>query len=194
MVPAIAAGIVPAASPARGPLAARRQRLYELHRRIAFELYEQRDLGWAAQHFAEAVRFDSEDAALHATLGGIYAAKRQLGPAERELRAAAQLEPGNTEHQERLGIVLERQNKPREAAAVYKNVIWVNNKDAAAHQHLGFTLERQGKTTEAIRSYQTALKLDPQNLTARCRLNRLLPPPCAVQAAKRRGTRIARRP
>ena len=64
-----------------------------------------------------------------------------------------------------------------EAASVYKNVIWVNNSDAAAHQHLGFAFERQGKIPAAIQAYQTALKLDPKNLPARWRLNRLIPPP-----------------
>ena len=62
------------------------------------------------------------------------------------------------------------------AASIYQNVIWVNNKDAAMHQHLGFALERQGKTQEAIRCYRTALALDPNNLPARWRLNRLVPP------------------
>ena len=69
--------------------------------------------------------------------------------------------------------MLERQDRPAAAAAVYKNVIWVDNRDAAAHQHLGWVMERLGKRQEAIRAYQTALRLDPDNLPARARLSRL---------------------
>src|ERR1041385_1396658 len=63
---------------APGPLAIKRQKLAELHRRIAFELYEQQDLGWAARHFQEALHMQPRDAPLHATLGDIYAAQKEL--------------------------------------------------------------------------------------------------------------------
>jgi len=70
-------------------------------------------------------------------------------------------------------------DKPHLAAAVYRNVIWIDARDSSAHQHLGWALERQGLRREAILSYRKALELDPKNSIARARLQRLLPPSVA---------------
>jgi Tfp pilus assembly protein PilF len=173
LTPAAVARTARVRPPQPAAAAQKRRQLVAQHTHIGFQKYAQRDLGWAARHFKEALRLDPKNAALHATLGGLYGSRKQLKDAEEQLRTAARLEPLNTEHQERLGVVLERQDRPAAAAIIYKNVIWVDNRDAAAHQHLGWVMERLGKPQEAVRAYQTALRLDPGNLPARARLSRL---------------------
>ena len=75
LTPAAMAGTPPVQPPRPAVAAQKRRQLIVQHTHIGFQKYAQRDLGWAARHFKEALRLEPKNAALHATLGGVYGSR-----------------------------------------------------------------------------------------------------------------------
>lgn len=61
------------------------------------------------------------------------------------------------------GSDLWSQNKLKEAEAVYRKAIEVDEESAAAHSALAALMVTQSRNEEAVDSYQNAIMLDPEN-------------------------------
>ena len=65
-----------------------------------------------------------------------------------------------------MGLILFNQGKLEEAKAEYKEAIFLNPKNAIAHNKLGLILFNQGKLEEAKAEYQQAILFDPNYTNA----------------------------
>jgi tetratricopeptide (TPR) repeat protein len=66
------------------------------------------------------------------------------------------------------------QDRNREAAAVFEQVLAINPLSAEAHMNLGYLRETDGRQAEAEASYRTAVELEPNHGGANFRLGRLI--------------------
>lgn len=80
---------------------------------------------------------------------------------ERYLRKALKLDRKNVEARYRLGLVLQRLGKDRQAAREYRRVVKARPGFAEAQFMLGLALERSGQRRAAIRAYAKAYKHNP---------------------------------
>ncbi len=85
--------------------------------------------------------------------------------AETEYRIAVDLEPKNTDMRNRLGVILYRQNKLRDALKQFNTVLKMKPNDFDAHDGIGLVKLRKGKYDEAAKWFIKALEIndkDPQ--------------------------------
>jgi superkiller protein 3 len=73
-----------------------------------------------------------------------------------------------------LGVVLEREGLPDEAAKAYRKAIQLDPKSASAQYNLGSSLARSGKFAEAENHLRSAIKADPKNAAAHLKLAEVL--------------------
>jgi len=96
--------------------------------------------------------------------------KSGLSPAP----GAASVAPGAADRLFALGVQAEREGKPQEACAHYREAIAASPGHAAAHLNLGIALEAAGEAAAAITAYEAALHLNPQEPYAGYNLGKLL--------------------
>src|SRR5690606_2888672 len=77
----------------------------------------------AEARLRDAIKFDPEGAGLYYDLARINMAKRQMGEAEKNLKKAVELEPGNNWYKEQYAGLLSEQNKFTEAAELYEEIV-----------------------------------------------------------------------
>jgi Flp pilus assembly protein TadD/SAM-dependent methyltransferase len=76
---------------------------------------------------------------------------------------ADELEPGVSDRQFNMGVVLQRMGRLEDAEREFKNAISRNPNDADYHFNLGYVLKDQGRHAEAVAAYRAALSLNPQS-------------------------------
>ncbi|HLW70636.1 MAG TPA: tetratricopeptide repeat protein [Candidatus Binataceae bacterium] len=123
-------------------------------------------LGQAQPEYMKALELDPKNAAAHAGLGDAYA-DEQTSLAEAQYRAAVALDPAAVSYRLKLGALLQRRNKPREAEAQFLTAIGLEPKNAHAHLALGNLLSADtSRQDEAQAEYAQVKALDPSLMTA----------------------------
>jgi len=120
------------------------------------------------------------DAAGLYELASVQLRKRLYGQALDTLKLAAKRADSDAEPaearaliQNALGFALAAQNKFKAAIPHYRKALQAKPDYPVALNNLAFALEKQFKTDEAREAYEQTLSLDPENKTARKRLNLL---------------------
>ena len=133
----------------------------------AAQLRDRRDHG-EARH---------ETAAVRVNLGLALMKLHRLAEAEHALRRALELAPAGAEARHNLAVVLQRQavesfhaDHLADALRLFRESIALNPADAQSHANMGAALGRLGRYREAAQSFQRALRLDPDNQSARAGL------------------------
>ena len=90
-------------------------------------------------------------------------AKGRLEEAVRNLRAAIQLDPENSDLHRELGITFLLGKDWKRARVEMLEAVRHDPTNADAHNGLGYALEKLGKLAEALKEYRTASRLDPDD-------------------------------
>ena len=126
----------------------------------------------AVENYKKAIELSPNDAALHNSLGNIYANMNKIPEAQAEFQKSADLDPANAAKAYfNLGAVLYNMGKMDEAADAFKKAIEKDPKYADAYALMGralmgkLTFGPDGKTVVAppgtVEALETYLKLDP---------------------------------
>ena len=97
----------------------------------------------------------------HVAHGLQLANKGQYAEAEREYRAASQLDPQNDSGYVNLSYVLTQQKKWDEAESAVREALRLNPDNATAHNNLGTIFDNRGDHERALAEYREAIRLDP---------------------------------
>ncbi len=100
-------------------------------------------------------------------------ARGDLQGAETSVWSVLASDPDNEEALTMLGVIRGRQQRFAEAEALFRRVLQINPKSAAAHLSLGQALAVQNKVADAIEQYQAAEALSPQDVGLKVDLARL---------------------
>jgi tetratricopeptide (TPR) repeat protein len=148
------------------------------------------DLDKAIETLKKGIEFAPDYPSLYNSLGEAYYHKGQLGEAERTFKKAIEIRPDFPEAHNNLGVLYRKMNltdnlRPNFSASYYNlgNAYLANKqyelaiKEYAAcleisekpeyYNHLGIAYMCLGKNQKAIEAWRAAIKLDPQNETAR---------------------------
>jgi tetratricopeptide (TPR) repeat protein len=98
-----------------------------------------------------------------AARGTELAKKGQYAEAEREFRAALQLDPRNADLYASLGVVLGQQQKWDDAASAVREALRLNPNNDLAHALLGVALGGKGDLDGMVSEEREALRLNPNN-------------------------------
>ena len=121
---------------------------------------------WAQKTIAaaeEAVRKNDRLAVTHVSLGEAYRRTGRLEEAIRELEAALELDPLDSEARSALARVYFDQGRLEEAEALHKQAIELQPRQWSAHNALGVFYTNCGRGEEAIESFEQAIALTPDN-------------------------------
>lgn len=121
------------------------------------------DLEQAAQHLAEAVRLEPDQAAHFASYGLVLNRLGKRDEAIKALAAAVRLEPDATDVQFNLGTLLKAVGRTDEAVEHYAAAVRLNPADADYRNNYGNALRLVQRHDEAIAELQEALKLAPES-------------------------------
>ncbi len=103
-----------------------------------------------------------EDADFHVNLGLLHYRRREWSEAEKELRVALELDPGNVAALVHLGNTLRSGGRPAEAISQYQKALEINPRYLYAFDGLGIAHSKLGQQEEALRSFQEVVGLDPE--------------------------------
>lgn len=146
---------------------------------MADALERKGDLEGATEHRRRVTRLRPRDGLAHCLLGSLLLRVGELEGAEASYRRAIQLasDPWATANAHYgLGLVLQRQGKPREAIDEHRAALASPDftTPALAHLGIGKTLETQGYLDDAIIEYKEAVRLEPDRAAARNNLGAAL--------------------
>lgn len=117
--------------------------------------------GEAQKRLWEAVRFDSNSAIAHNSLGQMLLQERRFDDAIRQFQTAIRLEPGHAQADYNLGVALFQRGDLQAARAHLETAVRIDPDLSQAHCWLGIVLARLGEVDAGLDSFRTALKLDP---------------------------------
>lgn len=83
--------------------------------------------------------------------------------AETEYRIVIELDPGDIETRNKLGIILYRKDKLKEALKQFESVIKLRPGDFDAHDGTGMVFMKQGRYKKAIKWLERAVELNPKD-------------------------------
>jgi tetratricopeptide (TPR) repeat protein len=107
-------------------------------------------------------------------IGYTYADKGiRLDEAERMIKRAMELKPGNGYIIDSLGWLYYRQNKTEKAIKYLEEAFRITPKDPTIAEHLGEVYERMGNGEKALEMYRKALELNPENESLKEKINGL---------------------
>lgn len=114
----------------------------------------------AATDYKNAISQDAHNKFAYYDLGLVEQLMGQAAASEGNYRAAIQIDPNYTPALYNLAI-LRTVPSPAEAEELYRHVISVQPKDAAAHLNLGFLLRSEKRIAEGNTELNTTVSLDP---------------------------------
>lgn len=118
----------------------------------------------AAKLIDDAVRAEPDNAHAHASIGRLQATRRQFKEAEASLKKASELDPKLIRAKMDLAdLYATTFNKPREALALYRDVLALEPDHAGAHYASGIVLEGLGDLAAAGEELAKANRLEPGN-------------------------------
>lgn len=121
------------------------------------------DEALAAYH--QAAISQPKDAEPHLSAGLLLEQQNKYADAEREYKAALELDPGSADAATGLANIYMTGRRFPEAAAALRKVVAAHPDDASAHVQLGRVLAAESKNDEAIVELQAAVKLAPTDLS-----------------------------
>jgi tetratricopeptide (TPR) repeat protein len=129
---------------------------------LASELEFKGKFSEARAQLGEIVKLHSGDASAHLELAraDLHQDGGDLNEAIAELRAALQIDPGNSGAWNDLGEAQGRAGKYVDAAAAYGEALKLSPNDDAAHFSLGEALRHAGRLDEALEQYREAVRLN----------------------------------
>jgi tetratricopeptide (TPR) repeat protein len=133
----------------------------------------------ALAEYQRALKEDSRDADVYASLGYFYYARGQWAEAEENLHHALSINPKHQRAWVNLGLTLGEQGQYDKSLDAFRKAV----SEAEAHSNLAFVLTTQGKREEAKEEYRRALELDPNLAIARRALGKLEHPAAAADGA-----------
>jgi tetratricopeptide (TPR) repeat protein len=134
------------------------------HAGLGMALRDQGKIDEAITEFRNSIRLDPDFADAHNCLGAILCDRMgDYAGAESELQTAVRLKPFDFIAHMNLGVALEKQGRPDQAATEHRTAIRLNPDFAEAHFHLGNVLLNQGKSDEAVAEYHITLRLKPDH-------------------------------
>jgi tetratricopeptide (TPR) repeat protein len=126
----------------------------------------------AIKWLEKAVQLDANNKDAWYYLGRAYYTKSMLEPARKAFETVLALDPHDPRAENNLGLILESQGKPDEAAALYRKAIAWQDKIAHPSEqpyvNLGSLLMDEGRTEESVPFLSKAVELAPND--ANCRL------------------------
>lgn len=117
--------------------------------------------GRAAEEYRNAIALDAKLAPAYLGLAHLQVAGKQFDEAIKNLRKAADLQPGNVATRLEIGGVLEAAGRPDEARAFYQDLAVKQPDNAVVHRRLAHLLLAAKKFDEAATELETATKLAP---------------------------------
>jgi tetratricopeptide (TPR) repeat protein len=120
------------------------------------------DLDTAAQHYQEALKYDTKNKFVLYDLALIDATRSNYGEAEKKYRVVLGIDPAYTPALFNLAILLKNQGNTTEATSLYRRLLAADPKNAAAHMNLGLLLRLAGQQAEGDAEVKQAIALDPQ--------------------------------
>ncbi len=129
----------------------------------------------AASHYEEALRLNPGDPTVRYDLAGLLArVPGREGDAIAQYRESLRLRPGSAETHSNLGVLLSRSpGTAAEALAEFAEAARLDPGFAAAHVNLALLYLGQGRAGDASRECRLALRIDPNDPTARRILSQL---------------------
>ncbi|MEA3471624.1 MAG: tetratricopeptide repeat protein, partial [Thermodesulfobacteriota bacterium] len=122
----------------------------------------------------EVLKIEPENAEALNFIGYSYADKGiKLDEAERMIRRAMELKPGNGYITDSLGWLYFRQDKIEEAIKYLEEAFHITPEDPTIAEHLGEVYEKAGKRKEALEMYRRALQLNPENDSLKEKIDKL---------------------
>lgn len=140
---------------------------------LAKELYKKGLFSESADLFRRAITEHPEDAALHASLGGVLHRLGQLHEARQILEQAIVIDSNSVVAQDNLGVVLLQLGYVQEAQNHHRRALAIDASFVQAHVNLGVALEHAGNPVEAEAEYRHALQLDENLAAPLCGLGRV---------------------
>lgn len=95
------------------------------------------------------------------SLGESYVARGDEANAERALRQASLVEPGDFRNWTNLGVFYAARLRLDEAEAALREAVRLHPSAAQLHEDLALVLDRAGRADEALLHYEEAIRLDP---------------------------------
>ena len=121
------------------------------------------------------LKLDPDHAEALNFVGYLYADRGiRLDEAERMIKKALTLKPGNGYMIDSLGWVYFRQNRLDEAIRYLKEASEALPEDAAIIEHLGDVYVRTGQIREAVEAYERAIRFNPENEALKKKLDDLI--------------------
>jgi Flp pilus assembly protein TadD len=145
----------------------------ELLNALGFALFQQGKSKEAVVALEKALAVDPKHWKAHNNLALAAIDIGELEVAEAHYRDSLAIKPQPAIYND-LGVVLEREGLPGEAAEAYRKAIKLDPKSAAANYNLGSSLARTGKFAEAAGHFRAAIKADPKNAAAHQALAQVL--------------------
>ena len=106
----------------------------------------------------------AEQIAQHRTAAADFESQRLYPQAEKEYRAAAELDPNDATLRSALGNVLIQEKKWDEGIATLREAVTLRPEDAVAHNNLGVALQTVGNIPDAVTEYREGLRLKPPKI------------------------------
>ncbi len=103
----------------------------------------------------------AEQIARHRAAAADFESQKLYPQAEKEYRAAAELDSNDATLRSALGNVLIQEKKWDEGIATLREAVSLRPEDAVAHNNLGVALQTVGNIPDAVTEYREALRLKP---------------------------------
>lgn len=115
----------------------------------------------AVEAYKQAAVLEAKDVEPHLSAGLLLEKENHVAGAEREYKAALEIDPASTDALTGLANIYMRGNRLADAGDVLRKLVSLHPDDVAAHMQLGRVLAGAGKNDEAIAELRTAEKLAP---------------------------------
>ncbi|MBM3232505.1 tetratricopeptide repeat protein [Candidatus Pacearchaeota archaeon] len=123
------------------------------------ELINLKRIEEAILYFERAISINEEFNYLLA-LGGLYLYKNELDKAEKILKRANEINPGNSSLNDNLGVIYAKKQEFNKAIRKFEKAIELNPKSADAHFNLGLVYRDKGKINKMHFYFERAVELN----------------------------------
>jgi len=160
----------------------------EAYNRLGLILIRTGRLEKAEKTYEKALAIAPEEAHLYNNLGFCYTLQARWDDARAKFEKALEINPSFDRAHVNLAMALAQQDRFEEALQHFQAALAPDS----AHFNMGLMYQSRSRVVDAARSYLDALKINPNLIAARKRLDQL--PAEAVQEARRQGRAIASPP
>ena len=128
----------------------------------------------AIEQYHLALQADPKFAEARSNLGAAYYSLGRVDDAIREFELAAKASGSNAYYYHHLGVIQFQQGNYKDALEHFKKAVSRNGSLADARYYVGESYMKLGNRKKAIEAYRKTLETDPNHLSARAKLDRLV--------------------